>query len=139
LFVWVILEAALVAGFQGGMLAWTGMSIIYGIREGIAAEFFDQAIDVGTVILRLFIGLATALVAGSLSLAADARREADHEREYAVLLGDLDERRNMFLRALSHRVVAGEGRESQRGHEGRDARIDRQERQEGASDVDRPA
>jgi signal transduction histidine kinase len=102
LFIWVIIEAAFVGGLRGAVAGWTLMSIAYGMREAIADSYFDQDISVAAVILRLFIGLATALVAGSLSVAALARRKAEHEREYAVQLQELDEMRNMFLRALSH-------------------------------------
>jgi signal transduction histidine kinase len=102
LFVWVVIQAAFVAGLKGAIVGWTLLAMAYGAREAIATTYFDQDIDVAAVILRLFIGLATALVAGSLSMAAGARREAIHEREFAERLKDLDETRNMFLRALSH-------------------------------------
>jgi signal transduction histidine kinase len=102
LFVWVVIQAAFVAGLRGAILGWTFMSIAYGLREVVASAQFDQHIDVAAVILRLFIGLASALVAGSLNIASLARREAVHEREFAVRLKELDDMRNMFLRALSH-------------------------------------
>jgi signal transduction histidine kinase len=102
LFIWVIIQAAVVEGLRGAVAAWTLFSVAYGLREAIASSLYDQEVDIATVILRLFIGLATALVAGSVSVAALARREAEHEREYAEQLKDLGEMRNMFLRALSH-------------------------------------
>lgn len=102
LFIWVIIQGAFVGGLRGAVLSWTLMSIAYGIREAIADSYYEQSVDIAPVILRLFIGLATALVGGSLSVAAIARREAEHEREFAERLKELGEMRNMFLRALSH-------------------------------------
>ena len=102
LFIWVVIQAAFVAGLAGAILGWSLMAIAYGSREVLASNYYDQDIEVAAVVLRLFIGLATALVAGSLSVAALARRQAVHEREYAVRLKELDDMRNMFLRALSH-------------------------------------
>lgn len=102
LFIWVIIQAAFVAGLRGAVVGWALMSTAYGLREALASSYFDQNIEVAAVVLRLFIGLAVALVAGSLSVAALARREAMHEREYADRLKELDDMRNMFLRALSH-------------------------------------
>jgi signal transduction histidine kinase len=102
LVIWVVIEAAFVAGLQGAVLGWTFMSIAYGGREIVASSYFDQNINLAAVVLRLFIGFATALVAGSLSMAAIARKAAEHEREYADRLEELGEMRNMFLRALSH-------------------------------------
>ena len=102
LFIWVIIQAAFVAGLRGAVVGWALMATAYGLREALAASYFDQDIEIAAVFLRLFIGLAVALVAGSLSVAALARREAVHEREYADRLKELDDMRNMFLRALSH-------------------------------------
>jgi signal transduction histidine kinase len=102
LFIWVIIQCAVVEGLRGAIIGWSLMSIAYGAREVVAATVYDQGIDIATVALRLFFGLATALASGSLSIAAVARRQMEYEREYSERLHELGEMRNMFLRALSH-------------------------------------